>query len=367
MTHIRSSSAAVAIADVGLLRRVARAILIASAVCTATPSVWILAEDASPKLEQEWSELIDNGRDLETWSATATIEDRSVDATGENVSRHHVEFVLDCTTRRCRWSWQSEPVARRSPHESPQPPLHVACMVKDHAYYRLAMTGQPSGTAERLGRRVIRVTDVDDAIDPFAIGQLDPVLWLTGGGCRLHDLRWPDDRPSGAQRPLPREVSLPPDASTAGDPQAGLRELRSVRRDPAGSTRWVSQCEQHRGAWIPRRIELQAVDVAGVVQRQRTIRFENCVVNAGVSRDAWSLEQLGAHSGDLVHDERFGARYVHVGNRPAEPAAESNAMADDPTIRVLAMTIGIWIVILGSIAATSRGKGSLSRQANEAV
>ena len=295
-----------------------------------------------------------------------------------SAGRYRVDFVLDRRLRRYRWSWRTEPKLDAPTPSSGGAADCLAGMLKDHTLYRMSRPYSPAGQIARDPNRTVELSDPPTGSNPLAVGDFDAVYFLTAGGVRLADVFLQrSDFIEGLDRRQPRRVIDEGDATTGAGQladatfsadragAAGIVRLRQQRSDRVES--WMLDLETRAGALTPRRIQIDVLDEAGRVQRQRTIHFETSVVNRRIPRDAWTLEQLGARPGDLIRDVRAGVQYVYSGGADFRTPGASPAGESGSTLYYVAINLSAWVVALLFAAVIGRWRQTRTSASQQAL
>jgi hypothetical protein len=272
----------------------------------------------------------DNKERILTWTGSATVDLSDMEDTGTNGVHNlaHVDFAYDQRNSRMRWAWTYDECVQIKDGQE----RHVVVgskvgMVKDGAYYVADPASRQVDGAQQFiihGLDELRRGHMSDDFDPFIYFAPHDVsldqrfeglyeLWKKaqeqGGSHTGWTIAQDGDLVTVETR---REV---PDYGSITNRYVVDRSRGSTVRSYESSDPEVQQTfrfdfENVGGAWLPKTFALSLVNLKRKKTASAEVRWTENRINEPLPEDEFSLDALGARSGDRVDDIRAGVQFT---------------------------------------------------------
>ncbi|MFV2069332.1 MAG: carboxypeptidase-like regulatory domain-containing protein, partial [Pirellulales bacterium] len=274
----------------------------------------------------------ENKAKIRTWQGKATVESRSVYATGDTGDDYSatVQFVFDRTRRSVRWNNTLEKWTKITQgQEDPQPvPQIVNGMMTPAALYRLGRHGSPGNPAKRPLMLTIYSSNDSDSFGRMQpqLYDFNPLYYLdTPRGDVARDLSGylaMADHPGINRIKVIRAgdevtIDMSMDNVTQRYTVSLSRSCNPIRFETVEPTStWENHWtyELREGIWLPK-TWTQTIHQKDRRDEQRKVTFVESLVNQKVEPAAFSISHLGLQRGDKVDDRRTGQKYQYKGDQ----------------------------------------------------
>jgi hypothetical protein len=281
-------------------------------------------------LQRMATEHRDNKERILTWTGSATVNVSEMEDAGLNGVRNvaHVDFAYDQRSSRMRWAWTYDQCTQIKGGQEGHVVLGSKVgMVKDNAYYVADPASRHSNGAQQFiirGLDELRRGHMSDDFDPFVYFAPHDVS-LDGRFEGLYEL-WKKAKEQGGSRSgwtvtqdgdlvtveTQREI---PDYGSVVNRYLVDRSRGSTLRSYESSDPDVRQMfefdfENVGGAWLPKTFSLSLGNLKRGKTASAEVRWTENRINEPLSEEEFSLDAIGARSGDRVDDTRAGARFT---------------------------------------------------------